>query len=60
MLPEPVPGFSVKDFLDRVRKHLFLRALEKTNGNQSQAAELLGVSKQAVNEFLLGCKVNPA
>lgn len=60
MLPEPVPGFSVKDFLERVRKHLFLRALEKTNGNQSQAAELLGVSKQAVNEFLQGCKVNPA
>jgi transcriptional regulator with AAA-type ATPase domain len=53
-LPEPAPGFSLEDFLAQVRKQLILRALERSNGNQSQAAALLGLSKQAVHAFLKG------
>jgi transcriptional regulator with GAF, ATPase, and Fis domain len=51
-LPEPEPGFSLESFLARARKHLILRAIEKCNGNQSAAAELLGLTKQAVSKFL--------
>jgi DNA-binding NtrC family response regulator len=53
-LPEPREGFSLEEYLDQVRKHLFLRALATCKGNQSEAAELLGVSKQAVNKFVAG------
>lgn len=51
-LPVPVAGFNVDEFLGRVRTHLFLKALEITNGNQSKAAGLLGVTKQAVQQFV--------
>ncbi|HIN29562.1 TPA: hypothetical protein EYM82_11795 [Candidatus Poribacteria bacterium] len=51
-LPEPAEGFSVKDFLGRMRQQLYLRALEKTNEDQSQAAKLLGVTPQAINKFV--------
>lgn len=50
-LPEPLAGFSRDDFLGRVRTHLILKALEITNGNQSRAAGLPGVTKQAVQQF---------
>jgi DNA-binding NtrC family response regulator len=53
-LPEPAEGFSLDDFLTKVRRHLFLRALAKANDNQAAAAALLGVSKQAVNKFVAG------
>jgi transcriptional regulator with GAF, ATPase, and Fis domain len=51
-LPEPAPGFSIEDFLDKARKQLFLSALKKCNNNQAEAAALLGVSKQAVSKFV--------
>jgi transcriptional regulator with AAA-type ATPase domain len=51
-LPEPAPGFSLEDFLDRVRRHLIQRALAKTSGRQKEAADLLGVSRQAISKFL--------
>jgi DNA-binding NtrC family response regulator len=57
-LPEPGPGFSLEGFLAAARKQLFLRALEKSNGNQSQAAEKLGITRQAVSEFVKN-HVNP-
>ena len=38
----------------QARRQLILRALEKCRGNQSAAAELLGLSKQAVSKFLKG------
>jgi DNA-binding NtrC family response regulator len=50
-LPEPREGFSLEEYLAEVRKQLFLRALERSGGNQAAAAKLLGVSKQAVNKF---------
>jgi len=53
-LPEPSNGFKVDEYLAQVRNQLFLRALEACKGNQTAAAELLGVSKQAVNKFVLG------
>jgi transcriptional regulator with AAA-type ATPase domain len=53
-LPEPAADFKLEQFLDRVRTHLILRALEKTGGNQTAAAALLGISKQAVSQFLAG------
>jgi len=50
--PEPSQGFSLDDFLTNVREQLFLRALEKSKGNQAEAAALLGVSRQAVSKFM--------
>lgn len=51
-LPSPQEGFVMDDFIGKVRKHFFLRALETANGNQSEAARLLGVSPQAVHKFI--------
>jgi transcriptional regulator with GAF, ATPase, and Fis domain len=51
-LPEPHDGFSMNDYLKSVRKQLMLRALAVTNGNQSQAAKLLGITAQAVHNFI--------
>jgi len=51
-LPEPCAGFSLEDFLRQVKKELIDRALAKSAGNQSAAAELLGVSKQAINNYV--------
>jgi transcriptional regulator with PAS, ATPase and Fis domain len=51
-LPDPEKGFSIEDYLAQVRRQLFLRALEKCNHNQTEAAALLGVSKQSVSRFV--------
>ena len=51
-LPDPYEGFSLDEFLGSARKQLILRALEAANGNQSQAARMLGVTPQAVHKFL--------
>jgi len=51
-LPDPYDGFSLEDFLGSARKQLILRALDATNGNQSEAARLLGITPQAVHKFL--------
>jgi DNA-binding NtrC family response regulator len=53
-LPEPSDGFKVEEYLAQVRNLLFLRALEACKGNQTAAAERLGVSKQAVSKFVQG------
>jgi transcriptional regulator with PAS, ATPase and Fis domain len=51
-LPEPDTGFSLEVFLAQAREQLILRALAKCNGNQTAAAEILGLSKQAISKFL--------
>jgi transcriptional regulator with PAS, ATPase and Fis domain len=51
-LPDPYEGFSLEEFLGSARKQIMLRALEVANGNQSQAARLLGITPQAVHKFL--------
>ena len=53
-LPDPFPGFKLDTFLAQAREQLFLRALAACNGNQTEAAERLGVSRQAVNKFVAG------
>jgi DNA-binding NtrC family response regulator len=53
-IPDPAPGFNIEQFLAKIRHHLFTRALASTDGNQAAAAELLGVSRQAVNNFVKG------
>jgi DNA-binding NtrC family response regulator len=55
-LPEPYEGFSLDEFLGSARKQIILRALEAANGNQSQAARMLGVTPQAVHKFLIQTK----
>ena len=57
-LPDPSEGFSLDGFLSSARKQLILRALEASDGNQSRAARLLGVSPQAVHKFLQQDKSN--
>jgi len=51
-IPEPTQGFDMEDYLSNQRTALIQRALEKSGGNQSQAAALLGISPQAVNKFV--------
>lgn len=51
-LPEPYEGFCLEEFLGSARKQMILRALDAANGNQSQAARMLGVTPQAVHKFL--------
>lgn len=51
-LPVPSTGFSLDEYLTSARKQLILRALEMSNGNQSAAARLLGLTPQAVHKFL--------
>lgn len=51
LLPEPMEGFSLEEFLSSVRKQLILKAIELSKGNQSEAARLLGISPQAVHKF---------
>lgn len=51
-LPEPAEGFSLEEFLSSARKQLVMRALEISQGNQSEAARLLGITPQAVHKFV--------
>jgi transcriptional regulator with PAS, ATPase and Fis domain len=51
-LPEPGEGFSLEEFVASARKQLILRAIELAQGNQSEAARLLGITPQAVHKFL--------
>jgi DNA-binding NtrC family response regulator len=52
LMPVPERGFKLKELQRRVKGHLIHKALDMSNGNQRQAAELLGISKQAVSDFL--------
>lgn len=52
LLPEPREGFELESFLSGARKQLLLRALEIAGGHQSRAANLLGITPQAVHKFL--------
>jgi transcriptional regulator with XRE-family HTH domain len=47
-------GFSAESYIARVRKSLYEHALDLAGGSQSEAARLLGVTPQAVSEFLKG------
>jgi two-component system response regulator PilR (NtrC family) len=43
-IPLPAEGLEIEPFLDRVRQHLMGQALDITASNQTQAAELLGMT----------------
>ncbi|MBI3867052.1 MAG: sigma 54-interacting transcriptional regulator [Verrucomicrobia bacterium] len=55
-LPDPEEGFDLNSFLSRARETVIDRALRKCDGNQSRAAALLGLTPQAVSQFLRGRK----
>ncbi len=50
-IPDIYEGFSMDSFIIEIKKELFKKAVEKSNGNKSKAAVLLGVSAQAVHQF---------
>ena len=45
-------GFELEEYLQSVRQELFAQALGAAKGNRSAAARMLGVSPQAVSNFL--------
>lgn len=51
-LPNPRPGFLLPEFLKTARETLINRALHQTNGSPTRAAKLLGVTPQAVDNFM--------
>jgi|APSaa5957512622_1039677.scaffolds.fasta_scaffold07688_2 DNA-binding NtrC family response regulator len=51
-LPDISEGFSMTEHLATTRAHLIRKALALSDGNQSQAARLLGITPQAVQRFL--------
>jgi transcriptional regulator with PAS, ATPase and Fis domain len=50
-IPDPNEGFDINEFCGEIRHKLMEKALEKTSGNKSAAAKLLGVSPQAVHQY---------
>jgi DNA-binding NtrC family response regulator len=54
LLEQPLtPGFNLSDLLGKVSRHYLERALTKTQGNKTQAAELLGfASYQTLSNWL--------
>lgn len=51
-IPQPREGFSMEDYLARARARIMDRALDMAGGNQSRAANLLGISSQAVSQYV--------
>jgi hypothetical protein len=51
-IPEPHHGFSLEGYLSGTRRKLFERPLEIAEGNQAQAARLLGVTPAAVSKYV--------
>jgi len=51
-LPEPQEGFVVNDFLSKVRGRLIEKAMKRCDGNRTKAASLLGITPQAVSQYL--------
>lgn len=51
-LPEPEEGFVMNAYFDELKDKLIERALEKTDHVQSKAAKLLGITPQAVSQYL--------
>ena len=45
-------GFQIEGYMKDLRKKIFVQALEQSGGKQSKAAKLLGVTPQAVHQFV--------
>jgi len=52
--PEPHEGFDLTQHLSETRSRYIERAMELADHNQSKAAKLLGISPQAISNFLKG------
>lgn len=46
------------EVIDRVERYLFSRVMELTNGNQSQAAEILGVTRGKVRDRITAFRIS--
>jgi len=51
-LPRILEGYSMDHYLRDLRKRLIDRAVKETSGNLSAAARLLGITPQAVSQYL--------
>jgi len=51
-LPEPGDGFNLEELLKTIREHMLRRALDLEAGNQSAAARRLGLTPQAVHNYM--------
>lgn len=51
-LPEPQEGFILNDFLSTVRGRIIEKAMKRSDGNRTKAARLLGITPQAVSQYL--------
>jgi DNA-binding NtrC family response regulator len=51
-LPDPAPGFRLDEYFELARRHLITRALEMANDNKTEAARLLGITPQAIHNYL--------
>lgn len=51
-LPEPQEDFSLNDYLSTVRGRLIEKAMKRSDGNRTKAASLLGITPQAVSQYL--------
>jgi DNA-binding NtrC family response regulator len=51
-LPDPSDGFKVNEFLDEIKLHLIHRAMDLSGNVQARAARILGITPQAINQFL--------
>ncbi len=51
-LPEPEEGFNLDEFLNKTRSNLIHKALDLSDWNKSAAARRLGMTPQAIHNFL--------
>jgi two-component system response regulator PilR (NtrC family) len=49
---QPYEGFSLREYLNELRRDLITKALKASGGNGSKAAKLLAITPQAVHKFL--------
>jgi len=58
--PQP-EGLDLRAHLDALERELVVKALERTNGNQTRAAELLGISRFGLQKMARRLEIrNPA
>lgn len=51
-LPDPSDGFKLIEFIDEIKIRMIERSMELSGGVQARAARLLGLTPQALNQFL--------
>jgi transcriptional regulator with PAS, ATPase and Fis domain len=51
-LPEPQEGFDLNQYLSTIRQKLIERAMKRSDDNRTRAGQLLGISPQAMSQYL--------